>query len=40
MEEMVLVFLTMVIVYVCFWTVRNDEILTARRSKERFRIEE
>lgn len=40
MEEIVLVFLTLIIVYVCFWSVRNDEILTARRNKERFRIEE
>ena len=39
-EEMVLIVLTMIVVYVCLWTVRTDEILTARRNKERFRIDE
>jgi len=37
-EELILIFVTGLLAYVCFWSVRNDEIYNARKQKERHSI--
>lgn len=37
-EAIVLVFVTGLLAYVCFWEVRNDEIYNAKKEKERHSI--
>jgi hypothetical protein len=37
-EAIVLVFVTALLAYVCFWEVRNDEIYNAKKKKERHSI--
>ena len=38
MEALVLIVVTALLAYVCFWEVRNDEIYNARKRKERHSI--
>lgn len=38
MEELILIFVTALLAYVCFWEVQNDEIYNARKNKERHSI--
>lgn len=38
MEALVLIIVTAMMAYVCFWSIRNDELYNARKKKERYAI--